>query len=508
MSTESNKIVRAITGVTFVMIVSKLLAMLRSILQAQEFGAGVDVDSFIQASNYTVSLFTTVAYALCVAAIPRISTTLMQSRDAAKRTADRLISNTLLLAVLVMAVLMVLGGLGVPERLLGVEQGAIFTFCFVVLSATLPVIILTYLLLAMFQSLGHYALQGTLGLLYNLALSAALILLAGKISIRFFALLTAVCWLLQLSMLLHAMRKEGYVPRPRLALRERSYWDFLRTGAITAFNSALFLLCYLVNTAFAASAPAGTVSAFFYADKLYEPLTSTLAYSVSIVLFPKFSQLYQKVPRAEYQQSVVYMMKNTLLLVLPVSMLFSAFGTPMIRVLFEGGNFTLQDSLVCGGIFSIYALGMAGFFLLDLLNKAYYAMGKTMVPLCVSGGILLFCLLFDLWCVTQFPEKPVLLALGTSLGFLLGGSVLYICFARGGQGVKMPVKQLFWGTLLSVLLGIAAAWARNLLLDDTASKLTMILVCLGIGVVGMLVYLLLMGAMVPTREILQKLRRK
>lgn len=508
MSTESNKIVRAITGVTFVMVFSKLLAMLRSILQAQEFGTGVDVDAFIQASNYTVAIFTTVAYALCVAAIPRISRTLVQSRNMAKRTADRLISNTMILSVLVMAVLIVLGLTGIPERLLGIDQGGIFKFCFVALSATLPVVVLTYLLLAMFQSLGHYTLQGALGLLYNLVLCAALVLLSGKISIRFFALLTAVCWLLQLSMTFPAMRKERYCPRPRLNLRDREYWDFLRAGVITAFNSALFLLCYLVNTRFAASAPAGTVSAFFYADKLYEPLTSTLAYSVSIVLFPKFSQQYQKMAQEEYRQTVVYMMKNTLLLVLPVSMLFSAFGTPVIRVLFEGGSFTLKDSLLCGGIFSIYALGMAGFFLLDILNKAYYAMGKTMVPLCISGGILAFCVLFNAWCVNQFPDKPMLLALGTSLGFLLGGVVLYVCFARGGQGVKLPVKQLLWGTILSVLLGVAAFWSYHLFFENTASKLTMVVVCLCIGVVGMLLYLLLMGPMVPTHEILQKLRNR
>ncbi|MBR5534652.1 MAG: hypothetical protein IKU62_07390 [Ruminiclostridium sp.] len=506
MSAEGNKIVRAITGVTFVMVFSKLLAMVRSVLQAQEFGAGMDVDAFIQANNYTVAIFTTVAYALCVAAIPRISGALLKSREEAKRTADRLISNTMVLAILLTAVLILLGLAGLPERIFGTAQGDMFTYCFVAFSATLPVVVLTYMLLAMFQSLGHFTLQGALSLVYNLVLIGALILLAGKLSLQNFALLTAVCWLFQLAMVVPAMRKEGYVPRLRVDLREKDYWDFLRTGAITAFNAALFLLCYLVNTLFAASAPAGTVSAFFYADKLYEPLTSTLAHSVSIVLYPKFSQLYQQVTRDEYQQSVVHMMKNTLLLVLPVSVLFTAFGTPVIRVLYEGGSFTLEDGLLCGGIFSIYALGMAGFFMLDILNKAYYAMGKTMVPLCVSGCILAFCVVFDLVCVAVFPNNPTLLAFGTSLGFLLGGAVLYVFFARSGHGVKMPVKQLFWGTVLSVLLGMAAFWSHRLILADDAGKLMMVLVCMGIGVIGMLVYLLLMGSMVPTREIMDKLR--
>ena len=59
-------------------------------------------------------------------------------------------------------------------------------------------------------------------------------------------------------------------------------------------------------------------------------------------------------------------------------------STPVIRVLFEGGSFTAQDTLLCGGIFTLYALGMAGFFMIDILNKAYYAMGKTLMPLAVS----------------------------------------------------------------------------------------------------------------------------
>lgn len=508
MKSDSNKIVRTITGVTFVMVFSKLLAMLRSILQAQEFGAGMDVDAFIQANNYTVSLFTTIAYALCVAAIPRISQALMQSRDTAKKTANELISNTMFLAGIITVVFVVLGLTGIPERILSVDSGAVFRFCFVALSATLPIIVLTYLLLAMFQSMGHFTLQGALGLLYNLVIVTVLVLLTGKISIQIFALLTAVCWLLQLGMTVPAMVKEGYFPRPRLHLRDRGYRDFLCAGAITAFNSALFLLCYLVNTMFASSGPAGTVSAFFYADKLYEPLTSTLAYSVSIVLFPKFSQEYHQTSRKEYQQTVVELMKNTLLLVLPVSVLFFAFGTPMIRVLFEGGSFTLQDSLICGGIFSVYAIGMVGFFLLDILNKAYYAMGETMVPLCVSGGILSFCVLANLSCAKLFPEQPVLLALGTSSGFLIGGAVLYIRFAHSKQAARLPVKQLLWGVLLAALLGTGACWSYYRFVAGINSKLMMMVVCVGIGIVGMVLYLLFLGSAAPTYAMLQKLRRQ
>jgi len=503
-----NRIVRAITSVTCVMLLAKMLGMLRSILQARVFGAGPDMDLFTQANNYTVSVFTTVCYALCVAAIPLLSQKLLKSREEGFRAANRLISNTLLLSLAAAALLALLGVSGTMEALLGIrDAGGLFRHSFLVLLASLPVITLTYLLLALFQSMGHFTLQGSLSLLYSLVLCAVLVLAGDSMSLRSFAVLTSAGWLLQLAMTLPLVRKEHYRFRFAPDFRGGEYRAFLTTGAATVFNSALLLLCYLINTRFAAAGPEGTLSAFFYANKLYEPLTTALIYSVSIVLFPKFSQQYGNMPADRYRQYVVHVTKNTLLLILPVSLLLSAFGTPIIRVLFEGGSFTQADALACGRVFSMYALGMAGFFMLDLLNKAYYAMGKTLVPTLVTGAVLVFCALWGVLCSLLAPESPALLALGTSLGFLLGGLGMYLGFART-EGVTVPVRQLVRGTAASLLMGAGVYLGYLRLIAGTASKLMLVAKCLGLGALGMVLYLLLMGSAVPTREILDKLRGK
>ncbi len=507
---NDNKIVRAITGVTCVMMLGKALAMLRNILQARVYGAGADMDLFTQASNYTISIFTTVAYALCVAAIPMLSQGLMKRREEGFRTADRLISNTVTLSLILMAGLLALTGAGGLETLLGMEdQTGLFRFSASALILCLPIVVLTYLLLALFQSMGHLTLQGSLGLLYNLALCAVLVIFGAKLPLRSFVAVTAGCWLLQLAMNFPFMAKEGYRPRLSVDLRDRQYWDYVRTALATVFNSALFLLCYLVNTRFAAAGPEGTVSAFFYAGRLYEPLSNTLIYSVSIVLFPKFSQQYQQMSSAEYRQNVVHMLKNTLLLALPVSLLFTAFGTPVVRVLFEGGSFTYADSLLCGSAFSMFTLGMAGFFMLDILNKAYYAMGKTLTPLVTSVSVLAFCGVCNLLCARFAPNSPALLAAGTSLAFLLGGAGLYWYFAKGDRSVEMPKKQLFFGTLWSLVIGVAAYLAYDLWIARLdLGKIPLMVLCLAVGAVLMVLYLILMGPMVPTKEILSKLGRK
>ena len=505
---NDNKIVRAITGVTCVMLVAKALAMLRNILQARVFGAGADVDLFTQANNYTISLFATVCYAFCVAAIPILTQKRLKSREEGFATADRLISNTLILSLGVTALLYLGGFTGLFETLLGIEDGSgLFRTLFALLLPALPIITLTYLLLALFQSMGHFTLQASLSLLYSIVLCGVLVVAGDSLTLPVFAALTSFGWLLQLAMIFPYIKREKYRFHFRPDFKQKEYWGFLRTSAATMFNSALFLLCYLLNTRFAAAAAEGTVSAFFYADRLYEPLTTTLISSVSIVLFPRFSQQYEEMEHSQYRQYVVHILKNTLLLVLPVSLLFAAFGTPVIRVLFEGGSFTAQDSILCGGIFTLYAVGMAGFFMIDILNKAYYAMGKTLMPMCVTAGVVAVTFLSNLLCRSLFPQQPQLLALGTSVGFLLGGTVMYLVFART-EGVTLPRKQLIFGVVFSVLMGVGAYAVYALFIAAETSKLMLVAKCVGVGIVGMLVYLIGMGSMLPTREILNKLRGK
>ena len=491
--------VRAITGVTLVMFSAKILGVLRNILQARVFGAGADVDLFTQANNYTVSLFTTVAYALCVAAVPILSRRLRQGREQAFDTADRLISVTLVGALGLTALLALLGATGAAGTLVGVPGERLFCSCFLRLLPALPVITLTYLLLALFQSMGHFTLQGSLSLLYGLALCGVLLAAGDRLTLSAYALLLSLGWLLQLAMTLPCIRKERYRFHFRPDFRLPELRLFFRTGAVTVVTSAVFLFCYLLNTRFAAPLPAGTVSAFSYAYRIYEPLTSTRIYSISIVMFPTFSRKYGELSSQEYHAYVVQVVKNALLVVLPVSALFCVFGTPVIKVLFEGGSFDAAATLRTGRLFSVYALGMAGFFMLDLLSKAYYAMEKTLTPLAVSLGIIGGCGLLNALGRLLLPKSGAVLAACSALALVAGGLFLYVRFAREG-GASVPAVPLTRGAFSALLTGATAAFVYRRFLSLEAGKLTLVLTCGGVGLGCLLLYLLLMGSALPLRR--------
>lgn len=267
-----HKLIRAIGSVTCVMLLVKVLAMIKNILQARVYGAGVDADVFTLASSYSISLFTTMSYALCIAAIPILTQKLLSGKETCYQTANVLIANTMVLSLGATGVLFFAGAVGIVDPLLGIESNIpLFRFCFLVMVLSLPIITLTYLLLALFQTMGHFTLQGRLSLLYNLALCAVLLLAQDRLSLRGFAVVTSVGWLLQLAMVLPSMRQEAYRFRPKLAFRQGGYGSFLRTSVMTMYVSSLFLLCYLVNTRFATAGVEGTVTGFFMPNGCMSP---------------------------------------------------------------------------------------------------------------------------------------------------------------------------------------------------------------------------------------------
>ena len=198
---------------------------------------------------------------------------------------------------------------------------------------------------------------------------------------------------------------------------------------------------------------------FYYADKLFTPLTTTLIYSISTVLFPKFSQEYATVDPAVYRRYVWGILRYTLLVILPGSVVLAIFGTPIVKVLFEGGSFDAASTAATGTVFSIYALSMAGFCALDLLSKAYYTMEKTLAPLAVNGGILL--LNWGLNWLLSLSLGAAGLALATALSLTAGGIMLAILLLRKVSDIRLsPLLKCLAGTLVTgELLYLAAGFA-------------------------------------------------
>lgn len=163
MSQNQNKrTLRTIGLVVAVTLLTKILGIVREALQAGVFGTQTAFDLYTISYNYTIYIFTTVAYALCIAAVPVISRHLAEDRNKAFAVAGNLICVSVLVSALVVVLASVLIRFAPVGHWLGVSDADLPTLrtYLQICLLTLPLIVVIYLLVAVFQSMEHYTLQG------------------------------------------------------------------------------------------------------------------------------------------------------------------------------------------------------------------------------------------------------------------------------------------------------------------------------------------------------------
>ena len=493
-------------GLVFILtLVAKLLGVVREMLQANYFGTGIDADLYTASYNSTLYLFTTVCYALCIAAVPILTQEFAAKRERGIRAANNLVTITLLGSLGVVGVWQVLASTPLVGILWDVAQSELprLVGYIRIMSCALPIVAMAYLMVALFQATDHYELQGSMSIPYNVFLAVFLFLFGSKLGIGGIVVASTFAWLLQLGMSLPYAHKENYRYRPALDLRADYIGRYFKTAAVSVLTTSVFLFCYLIDTSTASAFDSGAVSSFYYADKLFTPLTTTVLYSISAVMFPRFNREFTKDDTGSYLSYIWNVTENTLLFIFPVCAMMSAFGTDIIRVIFESGSFTAESTEVTGNIFGMYALGMSAFAVLDLLNKAYYAMKKTLVPLLINLGILVLNLILN-----SLFDTGSGVALATSAAITVGALVMIAEFFRGRRIVR--IVPLAKGLAAAGAMAVVLYGGHALLVNGLESKLMLVIKCGALGAAGCVVYVLVSLALKQAiiSEFLHKLRKR
>ena len=493
-------------GLVFILtLVAKLLGVVREMLQANYFGTGIDADLYTASYNSTLYLFTTVCYALCIAAVPILTQEFAAKRERGIRAANNLVTITLLGSLGVVGVWQVLASTPLVGVLWDVAESELprLVGYIRIMSCALPIVAMAYLMVALFQATDHYELQGSMSIPYNVFLAVFLFLFGSKLGIGGIVIASTFAWLLQLGMSLPYAHKENYRYRPALDLRADYIGRYFKTAAVSVLTTSVFLFCYLIDTSTASAFDSGAVSSFYYADKLFTPLTTTVLYSISAVMFPRFNREFTKDDTGSYLSYIWNVTENTLLFIFPVCAMMSAFGTDIIRVIFESGSFTAESTEVTGNIFGMYALGMSAFAVLDLLNKAYYAMKKTLVPLLINLGILVLNLILN-----SLFDTGSGVALATSAAITVGALVMIAELFRGRKIVR--IVPLAKGLAAAGAMAVVLYGGHALLVNGLESKLMLVIKCGALGAAGCVVYVLVSLALKQAiiSEFLHKLRKR
>jgi putative peptidoglycan lipid II flippase len=131
-----------------------------------------------------------------------------------------------------------------------------------------------------------------------------------------------------------------------------------------------------------------------------------------------------------------------LFLSLPATVVFIILGEPIVS-LFERGAWTRESTQATAWALAFYATGIAGFALLEVLSRAFYALSDTWTPVIVGVGAMVSNIVLSLILVNFIGEAGNLargpfagLALANASTTLIEAGVLWVWLRRriGAKG--------------------------------------------------------------------------
>ena len=145
------------------------------------------------------------------------------------------------------------------------------------------------------------------------------------------------------------------------------------TGGITQINQ-------IIGQAIA-SGKEGAIAALQYADRIYQLPLGVVGVAVGVVLLPELSRALKGGHMKEAASIQNRSLEFVLFMTLPAAAGLWVLSEPIIRVLYERGAFSAENTAVVASILAIYGIGLPGFVMIKALQPGFYAREDTRTPM-------------------------------------------------------------------------------------------------------------------------------
>ncbi|MBL9211331.1 MAG: murein biosynthesis integral membrane protein MurJ [Opitutaceae bacterium] len=318
---------------------------------------------------------------------------------------------------------------------------------------------------------------------------------------------------LQMAVPAVALMREGW--RPRFDLRVNDpLRQIVRLMAPTVFGSAIYLINMAVSRFIGHSLNDSAVTVLNLASRLMELPIGVFAVAVSTVVFPLIAQHAAAGDWRSLALSYRKGMRLILVINIPAAVGLLVLATPIIRLLFQRGEFRAADTALMQPVLVVYALGLPFFSFVNIVLRAFYAQKDTRTP--VHAALLSFVVNLGLSLVLMRPLGTVGLAVAGNVAVVVQAVYLqsHLARKREGLGFGHVAGDLFKVILAAVFMAGAVgvawwAWARTVAVSPWSDALGLALViALGAAVYAVVVWRLKIGGREDLEALLGKLRER
>lgn len=451
---------------------SRLLGLVREQVMAHLFGASDRMDAFnvaFRLPNLVRDLFA--EGAMSAAFVPTFTRHLqMHGRDAAWTLGRRAITGL----VVVTGAIATLGVIFAPEMTRLFASGFESVPGKLELTITLTRLMFPFLVLVavavammgMLNALGRFFIPALSPAMFNVAWIATAIALVpvmprfGLDPVMGLAIGVLLGGAGQVLLQWPLLRREGFRLRPEFAPRDPALHEILVMMGPGTVGLAATQFNVYVNTVLATSQESGAVSWLNYAFRLLYLPVGIFGVSVATAAVPLLSRQAATGDMLAVRSTVGHASRMMLMLNIPAMFGLVVLAQPIVRLIFERGEFRPGDTAAVATALIAYAPGLIGYSLVKVLSPTFYAMRDARTPVLVSVASVVTNAALNIALVRVMGY--VGLGAGTAIASLLNAGLLLWLLRRRLDGIEGRRLASAVARMALASLGMAAcAWASH-----------------------------------------------
>lgn len=213
-----------------------------------------------------------------------------------------------------------------------------------------------------------------------------------------------------------------------------------------------------------------------YAQYLYQLPVGVVGVALATAVFPVLASLSATGDRSEFSRVVERGLRTTLFVSLPAVVGLVCIASPLVRGLYERGEFRADATARVARALTWYSLGVWCYCGQHILVRTFYALKESKTPAQVAAGMILLNLALNLVLVLRMGEA------GVALATAISATVQFALLVRklhphlheprwrhvAGGAVRMAAASALMGAAIAALRtygGLGTTWAARPILE-------------------------------------------
>lgn len=447
-------------------IFSNLAGLIRQVLVAQAFGTQAEMESFNAANRVAETLFNLVAGgALASAFIPTFTSLLAKGdRDRAWKLASY-VGNLVLLITILASILTAIFAPWIVRHILAPgfsTDPAKERLTVELMQLMLPSAVifgLSGLVMGILNSNQIFFFPALAPAMYQAGMIFGVIALSPRYGIYGLAwgvvLGAGLHFLLQIPSLLKLKGNFTF----GLGIDSPDVREVIRLMGPRLLGVAIVQLNFWINTRLASQFAEGSVTGVVLGFALMLMPQAAIAQSIAIAALPTFSAQVAQGRMSELRHSLGSSLRGAIVLSIPASVGLILLRTPLVRLLYERGQFDANSTELVSWALLWYSIGLVGHALVEILSRAFYSLHDTKTPVFVGIGAMSLNVGFSYLFTWLFGMRGWMphggLAFANTVATGLEASLLLLLMSRKLNGLegKMILEGAMKAALAATTMG-------------------------------------------------------